>query len=112
MVGFIPFIRVLALWKMSLYLLPMTKAITPQTPLTINIYILNLPAFTVTKKNEKKKTPEFRDNNNSNHCLGKKEKDFVTPVEKNQEICNQLVKRTKTHHKCGNATITKSAQYK
>ena len=30
----------------------------------------------------------------------KKEKaNFVTPVEKNQEICNQLVKRTKTHRK-------------
>ena len=77
----------------------------------IHIYIClltyNLPAFTVTR--EKTPPAEFRDNNILNHCLGKKEKffgeknkekaNFVTPVEKNQEICNPLVKRTKTHRK-------------
>ena len=43
----------------------------------IYIYLLTyyLPAFTVTKK-EKKKTPEFRDNNISDHSLGEKEKKF------------------------------------
>ena len=48
------------------------------------------------------------------HRTKKKEKaNFVTPVEKNQEICNQLVKRKrKPIVKCCNATITESAQYK
>ena len=52
---------------------------------------------------------EFRDNNILDHCPGEKKKmfsgkkkqkaNFVTPAEKNQEICSQLVKRTKTHRK-------------
>ena len=79
----------------------------------IYIYLLTyfLPAFTVTRKKEKKKTPGTRDNNISNyrprekekkyHRTKKKEKaNFVILVEKNQEICNQLVKRKiKTHRK-------------
>ena len=60
---------------------------------------------------EEKKSSEFRDNNIPNHCLGEKFKkkffwgknkektNFVTSVEKNQEICSPLVKRTKTHRK-------------
>ena len=44
----------------------------------------------------------------------KKEKaNFVTPVEKNQEICNQLVKRKRKPTVKGcKATIAESAQYK
>ena len=71
----------------------------------IYIYLLiyYLPAFTVTKK--KKKPPGTRDKNISNHRPEGKEKyhrtkkkkkektNPVTPVEKNQEICSQLVKR-------------------
>ena len=57
----------------------------------------------VTRK--KKKTPGTRDKNISNHRPGEKEKNIigkkkekanpVAPVEKNQEICSQLVKRKK-----------------
>ena len=69
---------------------------------------------------EKKKKPaRIRDNNISQITDGKKKSyrekkeraNLVTPIEKNQEICNQLVKRTKTHRKMLQATITKSAQY-
>ena len=86
----------------------------------IYIYLLTYyqPAFTVTRKKEKK-TPGTRDKNISNHRLGKKEKisykkkkkekaNSVTPVEKNQEICSQLVKRKiKSTVKRCNATITR-----
>ena len=71
----------------------------------IYIYLLihYLPAFTVTKKKEKN-PPGTRDKNISNHRPGKKKKyhrterkkekaNSVTPVEKNQEICSQLVQR-------------------
>ena len=78
---------------------------------------------------KRKKSPELRDNNILNHCLmkekdyrekEKKEKkaNFVKPVEKkNQEICNQGVKR-KTHRKmlqCYNykkCSIQNRANYK
>ena len=55
------------------------------------------------------------------NIIGQKEKkkkrkekaNFVTTVEKNQVMCNQLVKRKrKPTVKCCNATITESAQYK
>ena len=83
------------------------------------MYLLTyyLPAFTVTRKKEKK-TPGTRDKNNSNHRPGEKRKKYqrtkkekansVTPVEKNQEICSQLVKRKiiPTVKRC-NATITR-----
>ena len=90
----------------------------------IYIYIFtNLLSTSIHGYQEKeKKTPEFRDNNIPNHCLGGKEKknwgknkeraNFVTSVEKNQEICSELVKRTKTTIKCCNDIITNSAQYK
>ena len=66
----------------------------------------------------KKKPPGKRDENISNPRPGEKRKNiigqkkekanFVTPVEKNQEICCQLVKRKiKPTVKCRNATITK-----
>ena len=55
---------------------------------------------------KKKKTPEFGDNNISRITVQRKKKkvikekaNLVTPIEKNQEIHNQLVKRTKPHHK-------------
>ena len=62
------------------------------------------------QEKRKKKTPVSRDNNILNYRPGKKEKNiigqkkkkanFVKPVEKNGEICNQLVKRKrKTHRK-------------
>ena len=74
----------------------------------IYIYLLiyYLPAFTGTKK-KKKKTPEFRDNNISNHCLGKKEKDcrekkkkkekanFVTPVERKSRDMQSVGQKNK-----------------
>ena len=54
---------------------------------------------------KKKKTPEFRDNNISNHCLGKKEKDyqekkkekanFVTPVEKKSRDIHSVDQKNK-----------------
>ena len=113
---------------MSMYLF------IPPFIIYIYIYLLiyYLLAFTVTKK-KKKNLLEFRDNKSrmgKNHCLGKKKKDhrekkkkkekanFVTPVEKNQEICNQLVKRTKIHRKmlqCYNykkCSILNRANYK
>ena len=92
----------------------------------IYIYLLTYdrPAFTVARKKEKK-SPASRDNNNSNYphsggkrknIMGQKKKEkanFVTPVEKNQEICNQSVKRKRRPAvKCCIATITESAQYK
>ena len=66
----------------------------------------------------KKKTPGTRDKNISNHRQGEKRKNiigqkkekanFVTPVEKKQEICSQLVKRKiEPTVKCRYATITK-----
>ena len=75
------------------------------------------------KKKETSPPPGTRDDNISNHCPGgkrkniigqKKEKaNFVTPVEKNQEICNQLVKRKiKTHRKLLQCYNYMSAQYK
>ena len=48
----------------------------------------------------------------------KKKSNFVTPVEKSQEICNRLVKRTKTHRKMlqcynyKNCSILNRANYK
>ena len=96
--------------------------------LSIYIYLLTyyLPAFTVTRKKKKKKTPEFRDNNIPNHCLGEKEKkffweknkekaNFVTPVEKkkkSRDMQSVGQKNKKPTVKCCNATITNSAQYK
>ena len=72
----------------------------------------------VTRK-KNKKTPETGDKNITNHRLQEKRKNiigqkkkekanFVTPVEKNQEIYSQLVKRKiKPTVKCRNATITR-----
>ena len=71
----------------------------------------------VTRKKEKN-PPGTRDKNISNHRPGKKKKNIVgqkkekansvTPAEKNQEICSQLVKRKiKPTVKCRNATITR-----
>ena len=67
------------------------------------------------RKKEKKNPLGSRDNNISNYRPGENEKkyhrrkkkkkkkkekaNFVTPVEKNQEIYNQLVKRKKKHRK-------------
>ena len=69
------------------------------------MYILTnyLPAFTVTRKKEKK-TARNKRKNISNHrprekrknIIGQKKKEkanFVTSFEKNQEICSQLVER-------------------
>ena len=60
-------------------------------------------------KEKEKKPPEYRDNKSRITAWGKKEKDyrekkkrkanFVTPVEKNQEVWNQLDIRTKPHRK-------------
>ena len=85
----------------------------------IYIYLLiyYLPAFTVTRT-PPPKTPRTKDKNISNHRPGEKEKisqdkkkektNPVTPVEKNQEICSQLVKRKiKPTVKRSNATITR-----
>ena len=77
----------------------------------IYIYILiyDLPAFTVTKK--KKKTRQNSEitiyleslpGEKRKRLSGEKKKvkaNLVTTIEKNQEIRNQLVKRTKTHRK-------------
>ena len=50
--------------------------------------------------------PEFRDNNISNHSLGKKEKDY------REKINIYAISWSKEQNaKCCNATITKSAQY-
>ena len=93
-----------------------------QNPVYIYIYIYiylltyYLPAFTVTRK--KKKTPWKEIKISWITALGKKEKNIigqkiekansVTPVEKNLEICSQLVKRKiKPTVKCRNATITR-----
>ena len=74
----------------------------------IYIYIFTKSTTIHGDKKKKKNPPEFRDNNILITAWGKKKKfigrkkekaNFITPVEKNQEICNQLVKRTKTHHK-------------
>ena len=88
------------------------------------IYILtNLLSTSIHGDKEK----EFRDKKSRITAWGKKKKiigekkekaNFVTPVEKNQEICNQLVKRTKTHRKmmqCYNykkCSILNRANYK
>ena len=72
--------------------------------------LTNLLSTSIHSDKEKEKKTCQNSEIISDHCLGKKEKDyrekkrkekanFVTPVEKNQEICNQLVKRTKTHRK-------------
>ena len=70
----------------------------------------------------KKPPPGTRDKNISNHRPGGKRKNiigqkkkkkeekanFVTPVEKNEEICSSLVKRKiKLTAKCLNASITR-----
>ena len=75
-------------------------------------------------KKKKKTLQEFRDNNISNHCLGKKEKDyrekkkkrkkkanFVIPAEKINRYAISWSIEQKPTAKCCNATITKSAQY-
>ena len=63
-----------------------------------------LPAFTVTRKkthqNLEITISRITARGKEKKFSGKKEKtNFVTPVEKNQEICSQLVKRTKTYRK-------------
>ena len=70
------------------------------------------------KRKKKKTLPGTRDKNISNHRPGEKRKNIigqkkekansVAPVEKNQEICSQLVKRKikPTVKRC-NATITR-----
>ena len=77
----------------------------------IYIYLLTyyLLAFTVTRKKKKKRQnleitiswiTAWGEKGKKFWGGKKKEKaNFITPVEKNQEICSQLVKRTKTHHK-------------
>ena len=93
------------------------------TYIYIYIYLLiyYLSAFTVTKK-KKKKTPEFKDNNISNHCLGKKEKDYQEKKRKKRPTSSHQLKKIKRYTiswskeqiptaKCCNATITKRAQY-
>ena len=42
----------------------------------IYMYIYILTNLLSTSKEKEKKSPEFRDNNISNNCLGKKEKDY------------------------------------
>ena len=73
--------------------------------LYIYILIYYLPAFTVTRKKEKKSrqeqgikisriTARGKKKNIKKKKKKKKEKaNSVTPIEKNQEICSQLVKR-------------------
>ena len=71
----------------------------------------------MTRKKTKRKPPETRDKSISNHRSGEKEKlyvkkkekaNLVRPLEKNQGICSQLVKRKlKTFRESCNATITK-----
>ena len=90
----------------------------------IYIYILtNLLSTSIHGDIEKeKKNAKIQIYKISNHLSGvkkKKEKaNFVTPVEKNQEICHQLVKRTKTQRKmlqCYNykkCSILNRANYK
>ena len=72
----------------------------------IYIYITNLLSTSIHGYQEKRKKnpPGTRDKNILNHCPGEKEKNIigqkkrkmansVTPVEKNPDICSQLVKR-------------------
>ena len=61
----------------------------------------------ITARGKKKKISEDKKKKE------KKKANFVTPVEKNQEICNQLVKiKIKTHRKLQQCYNYKSAQYK
>ena len=84
----------------------------------IYIFVNLLTAFTVTRKRKKTRQNseitiylESLPGEKRKRLSGeKKEKaNLVTPIEKNQEIRNQLVKRTKPTAKCCDATITKSA---
>ena len=94
-------------------------------PIYIYIYIYiyiftNLLSTSIHGFQEKEnKTPEFRDNNISDRCLGKKNRgkkkekaNFVIPVKKKiKGYAVSWSKEQKPTVKCCNATITNSAQY-
>ena len=88
--------------------------------LYIYIYIYQLLSTSIHVYHEKKKSQNLEitisritaGKKINKDIREKKEKaNFVAPVEKNQDVCSQLVKRKKNTVKCCNATITKSAQY-
>ena len=70
------------------------------------------------KKKKRKKTPGTRSKNISNHCPGEKEKNIIGQKErkdqprhnswkKSRDMQSVGQKKTKTHRKRGNATITR-----
>ena len=53
------------------------------------------------KEKKKKSPPEFRDNNISNHCLGKKEKDYREKKKRKGQLCHTSWKKSRDMQSVG-----------